>query len=81
MDENTLIRIITYLNKKGTISEKKFNWLYKNKDIILELLQIYFDYLKNFAYDNEYYIKKYNKSNLIDFKTLCKKYLDKNLNN
>ena len=38
MNENELYKIILYLNKKGTISNEKFNWLKKNNTVILELL-------------------------------------------
>ena len=38
MNENELYKIILYLNKKGTISNEKFNWLKNNNTIILELL-------------------------------------------
>lgn len=38
MNEKELLKIMLYLNKKGVISNEKFNWLKNNNTVILELL-------------------------------------------
>ena len=61
MNENELYKIILYLNKKGTISNEKFNWLKKNNTVILELLIFSIGYY-------EKVLSKNQNSNFYDWK-------------
>lgn len=61
MNENELYKIILYLNKKGTISNEKFNWLKNNNTVILELLIFSMGYY-------EKVLSKNQNSNIHDWK-------------
>ena len=61
MNENELYKIILYLNKKGTISNEKFNWLKNNNTVILELLIFSIGYY-------EKVLSKNQNSNFYDWK-------------
>ena len=81
MNENELLKIILYLNKKGTISNEKFNWLKNNNTIILELLIFSMGYYEKVLSKNQNF--NFNDWKQVDTYKMCCNYLKnsfKNLN-
>lgn len=53
MNEKELLKIMLYLNKKGLISNEKFNWLKNNNTVILELLIFSIGYFEKVQSKNQ----------------------------
>ncbi|PQL89834.1 hypothetical protein [Apibacter sp. wkB309] len=81
MNEKELLKIMLYLNKKGTISNEKFNWLKNNNTVILELLIFSMGYYEKVLSKNQNF--NFHDWKLLDTSKMCCYFLKnsfKNLN-
>ena len=81
MNEKELLKIMLYLNKKGVISNEKFNWLKNNNTLILELLIFSMGYYEKVLSKNQNF--NFNDWKQVDTYKMCCYFLKnsfKNLN-
>lgn len=79
MNEKELLKIMLYLNKKGLISNEKFNWLKNNNTVILELLIFSIGYFEKVLSKNQNF--NFYDWKQVDTSKMCCYFLKNSFNN